>query len=89
MDKLNEIRHVRELSKNVPDGMIRDADTILKDIMDEASFEETGIAEEIFGIWEAADSENGRRIVEEMFLVFTGTEFEEYLKVCMKEITRK
>lgn len=89
MDKISQIRYVKELCRDIPDGVIRDADTILKDIMDEVSFEETGIAEEIFGIWEAAGTENGHQAVEEMFLTFTGIEFDEYLKKCMKEITWK
>lgn len=89
MDRMGQVKCVRELCKNTPDGVIIDADTILKDIMNDVNFEETGIAEEILEIWEKADTGNGHQAVEELFLTFTGIKFEEYLKKCMKEITRK
>ena len=44
------LKYVEELNTNTPDGQIVDADTILKDIMDEQDFEISGMAQDIFNI---------------------------------------
>lgn len=63
-----------------------DADTILKDIMDEQDFEISGMAQEIFNIYHKSSD---KQAVKEMFFEFTGMEFDQYLMKCSKEITRK
>lgn len=45
------LKYVEELNTNTPDGQIVDADTILKDIMDEQDFEISGMAQDIFNIY--------------------------------------
>lgn len=82
------IREVREKNKNTPDGAIRDADTLLNDVveagMKDAIMQETGIFEEITSIWENAEDKHS---VEEMFFAFTNMNFMDYLKMCKNEIT--
>lgn len=80
------IRKVECLNAAVPDGVIRDADTILKDILDEQDFEITGIAQDIFNIYKKSTDKTS---VKEMFFEFTGMDFDEYLNKCVKEITRE
>lgn len=79
------IRKVECLNNAVPE--IRDADTILKDILDEQDqdFEITGIAQDIFNIYKKSTDKTS---VKEMFFEFTGVDFDEYLNKCIKEITR-
>lgn len=61
------------------DGIVFDSDTVLADIMDEANFEETGIAKEIFDIYvRSADRDS----VANLFYAFTGVTFEEYIQKC-------
>lgn len=74
------------LLSDMPAGVIRDADTVLKDIMDDADFEISGIAGEIIGIWKrAADKES----VEKLFQCFTDYSFNGWLDKCIRETTRK
>lgn len=80
------IRKVECLNNAVPDGVIRDADTILKDILDEQDFEITGMAQDIFNIYKKSTDKTS---VKEMFFEFTGVDFDEYLNKCIKEITRE
>lgn len=80
------IRKVECLNNDAPYGVIRDADTILKDILDEQDFEITGIAQDIFNIYKKSTDKTS---VKEMFFEFTGVDFDEYLNKCIKEITRE
>ena len=77
---------VEYLHNNTPEGIIRDADTILIDCIEENELEFTGIAQCIFNIWKKTKD---KKAVEEMFFEFVGIEFKEYLKKCLEEITRK
>lgn len=77
---------VEYLHNNTPEGIIRDADTILNDLIQENDFEFTGIAQDIFNIWKKTKD---KKAVEEMFFEFVGIEFKEYLEKCLDEITRK
>ncbi len=52
------IRKVECLNNAVPDGVIRDADTILKDILDEQDFEITGMAQDIFNIYKKVQTKH-------------------------------
>lgn len=84
--KLEEkIKCVEELYYNTPNGEVIDSDTILKDIMDESDFEESGISLEIFEIYKnSKDKESIRRL----FYKFASVEFYEYLNRCLMETTR-
>lgn len=76
---------VLNLQAGTPDGQIRDADTILKDLMDEADFEISGTAIEIIGIWKASRDKDS---IEALFQSFTGCPFQEWLDKCIAETTR-
>ena len=41
------LNKVEELNANIPDGIVKDADTILVDMVQENDFETTGIAQDI------------------------------------------
>lgn len=81
-----KIKKVKTLNGNTPEGYIRDADTILKDLIDENDFEISGMADDIFNIYNCSSDKTA---VKMMFYEFTGVEFEEYLDKCLTEITRK
>lgn len=80
------LKYVEELNENTPDGQIVDADTILKDIMDEQDFEISGMAQDIFNIYHKSSD---KQAVKEIFFEFTGMEFDRYLMKCSREITRR
>lgn len=80
------LKYVEELNENTPDGQIVDADTILKDIMDEQDFEISGMAQDIFNIYHKSSD---KQAVKEMFFEFTGMKFDQYLMKCSREITRR
>lgn len=83
MNLSKEIKHikmvneVKELFERTPEGQIVDSDTILKNLMDNSSFEETGLSTEIFDIYLKAKD---RESIENLFYTFTGMEFEKYLE---------
>ena len=81
----NLINEVERLSRNTPNGVIRDADTILVDLIEKNDFEFSGFAEDVFSIWKISSD---KQTIEQLFYEFTGTEFDEYLKICQKEITK-
>lgn len=86
---VEEINHAETLSKNVPDGVIQDADTILADLCEETSMEEPGLAYDVFNTWKAAQTSHERESIEGIFLIFAGIEFGEYLERCIKETTQE
>ncbi len=75
------IGEVRELLRDLPDGKVADADTVLADLVDECDYEVSGIAQDIFYIWERSTD---KASVESMFGALTGCEFSEYLDRCRK-----
>lgn len=83
MEKL--LKEVEELNNNTTDGWIKDADTILADIVQENDFEITGIAQDIFNIWR---NSSDKEAVEQIFFKFTDMEFKDFLEKCKEEITR-
>ena len=82
---LELLNDVRELNSATPEGLIRDSDTILADILDEQDYKFSGISEDIFQIY---INSKDKASVCQMFYEFTGMEFEEYLEKCINEITR-
>ena len=88
--KLDE---VAKLNESTPSGRIKDADTVLADVMGEADFEESGMFEELRRLYHDAymdtdESKVGLEIFHEMFNLFTGISFSEYLDRCKETITR-
>ena len=79
------LKEVEELNENTPFGFIKDADTILNDIIDETDYVFDGIAQDIFNIWR---NSSDKKAVEQMFFEFTDMEFKDYLEKCKKEISR-
>ena len=81
-----KIKRVKELHANTPNGVIRDADTILMDVEEVSDLEVTGIAQEIFDIYEHSSDKSA---VADLFATLTGMSFEDYLNKCIEEITRQ
>lgn len=75
------IQTVEDMAEYLPNGLIRDADTVLVDIIKAADFEFNGFAQDIFNIWRKSSD---RKSVEQMFFEFTDCEFLDYLKKCPK-----
>ena len=82
---LKTIKEVEDLNYDTPEGIIRDSDTILVDLLNDSDFEFSGISQDIFNIYKKSKD---KEAVKEMFFEFVGMEFEEYLVKCLKEITR-
>jgi len=80
------INNVIWLNNNTPDGMVVDADTILADLVENADMHFTGLAQDIFNIWEQSSD---KKAVERMFYEFTEVEFTDFLEKCINEITAR
>lgn len=78
-------KEVLRLLENTPNGRIVDADTILKDLLDESDFEISGLAKELIQIWQNASD---KASIEQLFCLFTGCAFEDYLDQCIRDTTR-
>lgn len=78
-----QIQKVGQLEKQLPDGGIMDADTILVDLLEECDFHMSGFAQDIFNIYR---NSSDKEAVKQMFYEFTNMEFEDYLKLCLKEL---
>lgn len=78
-----QIQKVGQLEKQLPDGGIMDADTILVDLLEECDFHMSGFAQDIFNIYR---NSSDKEAVKQMFYEFTDMEFEDYLKLCLKEL---
>lgn len=76
---------VLRLLENTPNGRVVDADTILKDLLDETDFEVSGLACELIQIWRNATD---KASVEQLFCLFTGCAFEDYLDQCIRDTSR-
>lgn len=79
------VNEAETLYQNTQEGYVQDSDTILKDLVDEAyDGDYTGLSLEIFKTWKTAQNDFERKLVEEMFMHFTGWQFKEYLEKCVK-----
>lgn len=78
-EKKQLLCEVKEMNQNTPNGQIRDADTILADLVEKCDFEITGLADNLFQIWEISTD---KRSIEDMFYLFTDTSFTDYLLNC-------
>lgn len=85
MTTREKIRQIELLNSNTPNGMIIDSDTILADLLQDVDNEVTGFSQDIFNIYKRSKDKDA---VKQMFFEFTGTEFDDYLDKCIKEITR-
>lgn len=78
------IKEVEYLHTHTPNELIHDADTILEDYIDGRDLENE-IAMELFRIyWKTTDKVAFRQLFE----LFTGSEFRDYLEYCVKHISR-
>ena len=80
------IKEVNKLIYNMPDGDIVDADTLLCDVMQNADFEVTGLAQDIFNIWL---NSSDRASVEALFYDLTDMQLDEFVDICLKNMTRE
>ncbi len=65
-----------------------DADTVLADMMEQADFEQTGAAAEIFDLYTEADGA-GREIIGTMFESFIGESFDTFSPRLRKHARRR
>ena len=83
-NNLNMIKKIRQSKEKVEfDGT--DEDTILVDAIEACDFEMTGIAEDIFNIYEKSTD---KKSLEQLFFEFTDIEFSDYLEKCIKRIDK-
>lgn len=89
MDNVTEkmINEVEKLNKKAGElfGLIRDADTILVDLIMDCDYQFSGFAQDIFNIWKESSD---KKAVEQMFYEFTGMNFVHYLMKCKREIEK-
>lgn len=85
MTTREKIRQIELLNSITPNGMIIDSDTILADLLLNVDNEISGFSQDIFNIYKRSKDKDAAK---QMFFEFTGTEFDDYLDKCMKEITR-
>ena len=79
------IKKVTELNNNTPNGLITDADTILADVLSTSDKEVSGLFDEIVSIYnQTYDKES----FQELFYALTGKMFDEYLTLCIHNISR-
>ena len=74
------------LHNNTPGGMIKDADTILEDIIENRDKEVSGVANDVFEIYK---NTSDKKAVKAIFEAITGTTFDDYVDECVKNTTRK
>lgn len=83
-NNLNMIKKIRQSKEKVEfDGI--DEDTILVDAIEACDFEFSGIAEDIFNIYEKSTD---KKSLERLFFEFTDMEFSDYLEKCIKRIDK-
>lgn len=87
MNRKEKAKKIIELLNNTPDGQIVDADTILKDYMDNMDWEISGIAVDLLKMFLDADKEK-KGMFYDMFRFFTDRSFGEYLDECLEKTTK-
>lgn len=88
VQKLSEQRKTRKLFETLTflekqmedESAVRDADTVLADILEGADFEITGIVTDLLKTYQGSKD---RESVETCFEVLTGVTIQEYLKKCI------
>ena len=78
-------QQVLDLLNNTPNGVVNDADTILADLLENANFEESGIAAELLDIWAKSDD---RASIEQLFCLLTNCALEDFLDMCIAKTTK-
>lgn len=78
-----KIEKIEKIMGNLPDGIIRDADTVLADIMEDVDMNFSGVSQDIFNIWK---NSSDKAAVEQMFFEFTGYEFPDFLDECQRTL---
>ena len=83
---LDKIKEAEEKAEEVSGAeAFADADTILKDLMDEQDWEVSGIASDLFERYKRATCKTE---VEEVFQFFTCMKFKDFVEKCAKETRR-
>lgn len=82
---INKCEKVLHMQRCLPDGTIRDADTVLQDIFDEIEPEVTGVATEIINLYLNFDDAVS---IAKMFEVMTGCSFEAFLDRAIQVMER-
>lgn len=78
-----KIEKIEKIMGNLPNGIIRDADTVLADIMEDVDMNFSGVSQDIFNIWK---NSSDKAAVEQMFFEFTGYEFPDFLDECQRTL---
>lgn len=85
-DSLNKIKEAEKKAEDVAGAdAFTDADTILKDLMDEQDWEVSGIASDLFKRYKRTTCKTE---FTELFQFFTCMKFEEFVEKCVKETRR-
>lgn len=91
-ERTESIEHVQSLMDKIDDldsAGVTDADTVLADMIEQADFEQSGIAADIFNLYNEADGA-GREIIGTMFESLIGESFDSFLfeaaKACEKTL---
>ena len=85
-DLLDKIKEAEEKAKDVAGTeAFADADTILRDLMDEQDWEVSGIASDLFERYKRATCKTE---VEELFQFFSCMKFKDFVEKCVKETRR-
>ena len=78
------VNAARAIEENEVSGRVYDADTVLRDYMDDSTVEiGTGIG--ILKCWLKVESVKEQKVVEEMFELFTGEKFKTFVCDCIEQ----
>lgn len=77
---------VEKIMKDTQSDMTFEVDSMMVGLIEEEKYNHSGIASEMFTIWKESED---KEAVEKIFLCFTGCNFRDYLKRCIKHTTKK